>query len=148
MRIAAPEIPAICGAASDHAGFFYALSSVSTTPSGLNASLTLRASFCWLFLCLLHGTNSGASASPKATHPRLWREMSEPAISVGGPDGGGSHLPQLLIEIPATAGYAIGFALAIYIVCRAILIVLPMLSDKAARRLALVRGHRITHKRK
>ena len=64
------------------------------------------------------------------------------------PDGGGSHLPQLLIEIPAPASYVVGIALAFLIVCRAIQIVLPLLSDKAARRLALVRGHRITHKRK
>lgn len=106
------------------------------------------ASLCWHFLCPFVGTFSGARRLHKQLQRCLGRRWGEPASSVGGPDGGGIQLPQLLIEIPAPAGYAIGFALALYIAARAILIALPILSDKAARRLALMRGHRITRKRK
>ena len=103
------------------------------------------AGFCGAFFV---DPTQAFQCAPQATHPRLWREMSEPAISVGGPDGGGSNLPQLLIEIPAPASIVVGIALAFLFVCQAIRIVLPVLSDKAAQRLALVRGHRTTHKRK
>jgi hypothetical protein len=43
-------------------------------------------------------------------------------------------MPQLSIEISAVAAYAVGFALAMNILAIAIRHVLPVLSDKAARR--------------
>ena len=42
----------------------------------------------------------------------------------------------LSIDIPAAAGYAIGFALAMNFIAIAIRQVWPVLSDKAARRVA------------
>lgn len=57
-------------------------------------------------------------------------------------------MPQLLIEIPAPAGWAIGFALAIYIVARAIRLVWPILSSRAAVRVALIRGSWTAPKRR
>lgn len=47
-------------------------------------------------------------------------------------------MPQLSIEIPALAGYAVGFALAILIIATAIRRVWPVLSDKASRRIARI----------
>lgn len=45
-------------------------------------------------------------------------------------------MPQLSIEIPATAAYAVEFALAMNFVAIAIRHVWPVLNDKAARRVA------------
>jgi hypothetical protein len=57
-------------------------------------------------------------------------------------------MPQLVIEIPAPAGLTIGLAVAMYIVARAFRLVWPIVNEKAARRLATIRGSRSAHKRK
>jgi len=57
-------------------------------------------------------------------------------------------MPQLVIEIPAPAGLTIGFTLAVYIAARAFRVVWPIVNEKAARRLATIRGSRTARKRK
>lgn len=53
---------------------------------------------------------------------------------------------QLSIEIPAAAGYAIGFAIATSIIATAIRTAWPVLNDKAAGRVARI--HRAKAARK
>ncbi|GAA4666584.1 hypothetical protein [Frondihabitans cladoniiphilus] len=53
---------------------------------------------------------------------------------------------QLSIEIPAAAGYAIGFAVATGIIATAIRTAWPVLNDKAARRVARMRRAKAARK--
>ncbi|MBT1631665.1 hypothetical protein [Curtobacterium flaccumfaciens] len=53
---------------------------------------------------------------------------------------------QLSIEVPAAAGYAIGFAVATGIIATAIRTAWPVLNDKAARRVARMRRAKAARK--
>lgn len=51
-------------------------------------------------------------------------------------------MPQLLIDIPAPAGFLVGTAVTIYVIALAIRVAWPVLNDKAARRVERIRRYR------